>query len=158
MTGKKNFVLLIFLFALVQVSVLRYLSLFGVKPDLFLISVLVASLYFDVEYALLLSLLCGVLKDIFSVGTFGFNTFCLPVLSFLVMKLSRKMAFDNTLVLCAVVFAASVFYGMAGGVFQAYTAPAIPFWTFVRISFLESLYTAAVFPLVFKLIKKTARL
>jgi rod shape-determining protein MreD len=158
MTRKKNFILLIFLFALLQVSLLPYLRFFGTKPDLFLICVVVASLYFDVESALLISLLCGVLKDILSINTFGLNTFFLPIFSFLLMKVSRKLALDDTLVLCAAVFLITFFYAVITRVVSGYLAAVIPFGGFFRIALTESLYTAMIFPWAFRLIKKTVRL
>ncbi len=158
MTRKKNFIFLILFFTLLQVSLLHYFRVFGAKPDLFLICVVIASLYFEVEYALAMSLLCGILKDTFSIGPFGINTFFLPVLSFLVMKLSRKVVLDNTPVLCAAAFLITFFYDIVSRIALGYLGTAIPFWTFLRISLFESLYTALIFPLAFRLIKKTVRL
>jgi rod shape-determining protein MreD len=158
MTRKNSLILLILFFALLQVSVLHYFRLFGVKPDLFLICVVVVSLYFEVEYALLISFLCGVLKDIFSISPFGLNTFLLPVISFLVMKISRKLALDNTPVICAAVFLLAVLYDILSRIALGYLGTVVPFWAFLRITLLESLYTAAIFPLTFKLFKRVVHL
>jgi rod shape-determining protein MreD len=158
MTRKKNFILLMFLFALLQVTLLPYFRLFGTKPDLFLICVVVASLYFDVESALLMSLLCGILKDIFSINVFGLNTFFMPVFSFLMMKISRKLAMEDTPVLCTVIFLTTFFYAVLSRVALGYLGTVVPFWAFLRISLIESLYTTLIFPLVFRLIKRTAHL
>ena len=158
MTRKKNFIFLMLFFALLQVSLLPYLRFFGTKPDLFLICVVVASLYFDVESALLMSLLCGVLKDIFSINTFGLNTFFMPIFSFLLMKISRKLALDYTPVLCTAVFLTTFFYAIISRVALGYLGTVVPFWAFLRISLIESLYTALIFPLVFRLIKKKLHL
>jgi rod shape-determining protein MreD len=158
MTRKNNFILLIFLFALLQITLLPYLRLFGTKPDLFLTCMVVASLYFDVESALLMSLLCGVLKDIFSINAFGFNTFFMPVFSFLLMKISRKLVLDDTPVLCAAIFLTTFFYAIVSKIVLGYLGTVVPFWAFLRIALVESLYTALIFPLVFRLIKKTARI
>jgi rod shape-determining protein MreD len=158
MTRKKNFIFLILLFALLQVSLLPYLRLFGTKPDLFLICVVFASLYFDVESALLMSLLCGILKDIFSINAFGLNTFFMPIFSFLIMKISRKLALDDAPVLCVAVFLTTFFYAIINRVVLGYLGTVVPFWGFLRIALIESLYTAIIFPLAFRLIKKTVHL
>ncbi len=154
MKRKKNFVFVILLFALLQVAFLHYFSIFGAKPDLFLICMVIASLYFDVEYALLLSLLCGILKDIFSVGFFGINTFFLPIFSFLTINLSRKTALDNTSVLCVVVFLITFSYAIVNRFVLGLSGFVIPVWMFLRISLVESLYTALIFPWALKLVKK----
>ncbi len=158
MTRKKSFIFLLLFFTLLQVGLLQNLRVFGVKPDLFLVCVVVVSLYFDVEYALIFSFLCGILKDTFSIYGFGLNTFFLPVLSFLVMKLSRKVALDNTPVLCAGVFLITIFYDIIIRIISGYLGAVIPFWAFLRISLLESLYTALIFPIAFRLIKRAAHL
>lgn len=158
MTRKKSFIFLILFFTLLQVSLLHYFRLFGAKPDLFLISVIIASLYFEVEYALFLSLLCGILEDIFCIGSFGVHTFLLPLISFAVMRLSRKVALDNTPVLCVTVFLFTVVYDIASRIALGYLGTAIPFWSFLRIAFLESLYTALLFPWALKLTRRTAHL
>jgi rod shape-determining protein MreD len=156
MINKKNFVFLILLFSLLQVTVLHYLPFFGAKPDLFLICVLAASLYFEYEFALAIGLFCGILKDIFSIGPFGINTFLLPITSFLVMRLSRKVDLDNTPVLCAAAFLITVCYAIASRIILGYLGTMIPFWVFLRIAFLGSLYTALIFPLTLRFIKRTA--
>jgi len=158
MTRKKNFVFLILFLALLQVTFLQYFRIFGIKPDLFLICVVISSLYFEVVYALAMSLLCGILKDTFSIGIFGINTFFFPILSFLVMKLSRKVDLDNTPVLCAAAFLVTFFYGIISRIAFSYMGMVIPFWAFLRISLLESLYTALIFPLVIRVFNKTAHL
>ncbi len=154
MIRKKNFILLLLVFTILQVSVLHYFRIFTAKPDLLLICAVAASIYFEVESALLFSLLCGILKDIFSISPFGLNTFLLPVFSFLVIKLSRRIALVDTPVLCAATFVIAFFYAVTSRLILGYLGTMIPFRAFLRISFLESLYTALVFPLVFRLIKK----
>ncbi len=158
MTRKKSFIFLLLFFTLLQVGLLQNLRVFGVKPELLLICVVVVSLYFDVEYALIFSLLVGIFKDTFSIYGFGVNTFLLPVLSFLLMKLSRKVALDNTPVLCAGVFLVTIFYDIIIRIISGYLGAGIPFWAFLRISLLESLYTALIFPLAFRLIKRVVHL
>jgi rod shape-determining protein MreD len=155
MIRKKNFILVILFFAFLQVCVLHYFRIFSAKPDLFLICAMAASIYFEVESALILSLLCGILKDVFSVTSFGLNTFLLPVFSFLVIKLSRRISLADTPVICAVVFLTAFSYAITYRLILGYLGATIPFWTFLRISFCESLYTASVLPLTFRLIRKT---
>jgi rod shape-determining protein MreD len=154
MIKKNNFILMILVFALIEASVLYYLPFPGAKPDLFLICVVLASINFQPEYALSMSLLCGGLKDIFSAAPFGVNTFLLPVLSFMLIRLSRKVALDSTPVLCAAVFVVTVFYDIISRAALGFLGASIPFWIFLRIMFLSALYTSLVFPPVFKLFKK----
>ena len=158
MIKRNNFIWMILFFALLQVSLLHNLFFFGAKPDLFLICVVIASLYFDAEYALAMSLLCGILKDTFSTGFFGLNTFLLPILSFMIIRLSRKIALDDTPVLCVAVFLITVGYDIISRLALGYLGVWIPFWAFLRITFLEALYTSLIFPPALRLIKKAIHL
>lgn len=158
MIRKNNLILLILFIALLEVTILQNLRVFQAKPNLLLICVVVVSLYFEVEYALVISLLCGALKDLFGTALFGLNTFLFPVISFLIMKVSRKLVLKDTPVICATVFIVSFFYYILSRIALTYLGTVIPIWTFLRISLLESLYTAAIYPLTFKLIKRTINL
>jgi len=149
---------MILFFALLQVGLLHDLFFLGAKPDLFLICVIFASLYFEAEYALVMGLLCGILKDVFSIGSFGLNTFLFPILSFLIIKLSRKITLDDTPVLCVAVFLITLAYDIISRITLGYLGVVIPFWAFLRIAFLEALYTSLVFPLALRMIKKAVNL
>jgi len=149
-----GFIFLILFFTLLQVSLAHYFSVFGVQPDLFLICLAVISIYCEVEYSLALSLLCGILKDIFSIGLFGVNTFFFPIFSFLLIKLSRRAALDNTPVLSVVVFFMTIFRGIINRMVLCFLGLTVPLGISFKIILVESLYTALIFSLSFRLIKK----
>jgi hypothetical protein len=74
------------------------------------------------------------------------------------MIISRKLALEETPVLCAVIFLTTFFYAIVSRIASGYLSTVVPFWAFLRISLIESLYTALIFPFVFRLIKRTAHI
>jgi rod shape-determining protein MreD len=150
----RNFIFIIFIFALVQVTFLDYLKVFGVKPDLFLISVVIAAIYFTPTEALLISLFSGVLKDVFSINTFGINTFIFAILCFMLVRLSKEVTLDSVPAAGTVTFLAILICALFLRLVSLYSDNFIPLLVFLRISFLEAMYTALIFPLVFKITRK----
>jgi len=148
------FLFIILIFALLQTTVLDYVKIFGVKPDLFLISVVLAGIYCEIRWALFISLFSGILKDILGINTFGINTLLLPLLCFLVLQLNKKLSIENYFLCSIVTFISTLFYAALTRLISQYLNNFIPYSVFLRISFLEALYTSLIFPLIFRAISK----
>ena len=148
----KNFIFIaaIIIFALLQVTILNYVNIFNVKPDLLLISVIIASLYFKPLWAISLSIFAGVLKDIFSVNAFGLNSILFFLWSFLIIKLSRKISFDSNYVRLVLIFIIAIVNNIITRLIFLFLGNFISIGLFLRITFIESLYTALIFPLALK--------
>ncbi len=139
--------------ALIQTTILDYISIFHVKPDLLLICVVCASLFFEFKWAMLLSISAGFSKDILSINTFGINTILFPLLSLSLIKLSREISLDNNFILMAAVFMIVLISDIIVRLIFLFMGNSIPCGIFLRIAFLEAFYTAAVFPLVLKVVR-----
>jgi rod shape-determining protein MreD len=151
------FILVIFFLALFQVTCLESFQLLGAKPDLFLISVVLAAFYFPAGQALLISLSVGLLKDVFAVNNFGLNSLLLPLLCFLLIQLNKRLSVEYVPILALITFAASLFYASLSRLVFHYQNNFILYSSFWRIGFLTALYTALILPLVLKLINKAVR-
>ncbi len=150
------FLIAIFIIAIIQSTLLDYIKIFGVKPDFLLISVVIVSLNLELKWALVLSICAGFLKDALGINAFGINTLLFSLWSFLIMRLSKKISIDNNLIRAVLVFIAVIFNDIVkiltflflGNFF-------VPFSILIRTAFLESMYTALVSTLAFKIIKPT---
>jgi rod shape-determining protein MreD len=151
---KKWFLLgLILILVFLEVTILNYFRIFNAKPDLLLIVVIIVSLVFDLRWALIFSILSGVLKDIFSTNLFGINAVLFPLWSLLIIKLSKRISIDNNFISCALIFSISLFTAILTRLICAYLGKFVPLGTFFTIAFLDSLYTALVLPLMLKITK-----
>lgn len=148
-----TFLIIIAAFGLLQITALNYINVYNAKPDLLLITVVVASLFFEPRWALFFSIFAGFIKDILSPNTFGINTFLFPLWGFLIMKLSKRMTIDNNFIRAAFTFIIVILNDMATIVIFLFLGNFIYWGVFLRIAFLEALYTASVLPLMLKIIR-----
>lgn len=145
------FITIIIAFGLLQASILNCVTIFNVKPDLLLISAVTASLFFESRWAIFCSIFAGMLKDVFSVNAFGINVLLFFAWSFLVIKLSRKITIDNNYVRFALILTIVILNNIIVRLIFLFSDNFIPWGIFLRIIFIESLYTAFILPLIFKL-------
>ena len=147
------FIAVIIIFGLLQTTILNCINIFNVKPDLLLISVIIASLNFQPVWAISLSIFAGILKDIFSGNAFGMHTLLFFVWSFLIIKLSRKISFDSDYIKLALLSIVVILNNIITRLIFLFLGNFISLGLFLRITFIESLYTALIFPLVLKFAK-----
>lgn len=144
---------IILIAAFFQATFLNSFKIFGIKPDLLLIGVAIASIYFEMKWALVIALFAGMLKDLFGIQVIGINTMLFPLWGFCVIRLTKKIHLDNIIVLAVVVFAASIFNSLLTRLIFFWMGRSISAGFFLRIIFLEALYTVALLPPAFKLCK-----
>lgn len=148
-----------FVFALIAVfletAFLNYFKVFNVKPNLVLSLVVLGSLYLDLRLSLALAIFSGILKDVFVIGSVGINTLLFPLWSFAAIKLSREISLDNNYLRLGLVFIIVFLHDIAASLilFSLEVKAVVALGMFLRITILESLYTAAVFPLVSRIIR-----
>lgn len=148
---------IIFIIVLIQATLLDSFELFGVKPNLLLIGIVMVSLIFDLKWAFALGIFAGILKDTLGLNMFGIDTLLFPLWIFLVIRLSKKISLDDNLISALLVFVVSVLHNIISrSISFALGNSVAPLVVFLRIAFLESLYTAAIMPLVFKFARPAA--
>jgi rod shape-determining protein MreD len=144
------FLVAIVILGLIQVTILNYVRIFNIKPDLLLISLLLSSLFFEMKWAFILGVFAGILKDIFSIDAFGTNTLLFALWTYLIVKLSKKISIDNNYIRLPLMFIITLFTSIITRLIVLTQGNAIPLGITLRIMFLEPLYTALIFPLVLK--------
>lgn len=147
------FFLVVFLAGLLQVTIINYFRIFTIKPCLFLIFVVIASLTFELKWALIFSLFAGIFKDIFCISAFGINTALFLLWSFLIVRLSRGISIENNILRCGLVLIVVFLHDLFVGLIYLYSGNYVPLGIFLRIITLHPIYTALILPLVFKPMK-----
>lgn len=143
--------------AVAQLSLLNSLSIFGVKPDLLLAGVLAASLVLPLRYALVLSIICGIFKDLFlSVAPNGLNTVLFVLWGYLLSRLNSQISTEHILVRAVLILALSALHNLISGLAGAYAGNFIPAGIFLKILFISPLYTTLVSLLFLKLARLSA--
>jgi rod shape-determining protein MreD len=150
---KRIFFLIILACCLLQATLLNSFRFFWVKPDLLLVCVVIASLSFDLKWALTYSVFAGFFKDIFGPHMFGINILLFPLWAVLIKRLARDISFDNLLLKVILMCVVTFTHNIANGLIIVYLGNYIPLGIFTRIVVIESLYTALCLPLVLKIIQ-----
>ncbi len=145
------FVFLI-LAALLQVSVLDYLMVFGVKPDLLLMSVFWFSIIFQQKEAVFFSASAGILKDIFSPYSFGINTLLFTFFSLFLIRLGKEISLDSNPVRFIAFYIISFCNTVATRFIFFFLGNIAPLHVFLRVAFLGSLYTTLAALLLFRMV------
>lgn len=147
------FLFIIITCALLQITILNYIKILNVKPDLLMVSVVFASIFLGVRQALISSIFAGILKDTLSINALGINTLLFPLASFFIISLSKKISLDNNLIRMASIFIIMLINDVITRLIFLFLGNFISWGIFLRTAFMESLYTAFILPLVFKIIK-----
>lgn len=131
---------------LIQTTILNHLKVFGVQPDLLIGLVVVVSVCRDWKWALPIAIIAGLFKDLFGTPGIGINIFMLPLWSYLLSKLSRKISIDDSIGLSAATFLTVILNDISSRLLYLYLGKYVSFGIFLRITIIESLYTTlAVF-------------
>ncbi|MDI6606116.1 MAG: rod shape-determining protein MreD, partial [Candidatus Omnitrophota bacterium] len=99
-----SFFFLILILGILELTLFNYFKIFNIKPDLFLVCAVLASLFLEPRPAIALSLFAGLFKDSFSSNLFGINAVLFTLWSFLILKLNRKITLDNNFLRLGLVF------------------------------------------------------
>jgi cell shape-determining protein MreD len=130
--------------AFVQVAFAGYLKFFGITADCFTLALVIASLFFNVRLALIVSVVCGVLKDIFSGNAFAINTILAPLWSIVVVQAVRRITLDSNGVRASLVGVVVCLNALATRAVFWYAGISVPLGVSMRIVVLDSLFTALI--------------
>jgi len=135
--------------AVAQVVLAPLVEVYHVKPDFFLISVVLAGMRMGSGSGLIWGLFAGMTQDALSGGIIGFNFLCKPVTGFVVGLLRNKLDFENPNTQSVVTLTASLGEGAALAVLlSAYHPGSEAMWSISQIVIPLSLYNALIMPFV----------
>jgi rod shape-determining protein MreD len=124
-------------------------EIYHVKPDLFLISVILVAMRRGGGSALAWALAAGAVQDALSGGIIGFNLFSKPVTGFVVGLMRDKLDFANPNTQTVVTLFASLAEGAVLSILlYAYQPAKSALWTFSQVVVPLSAYNSLVMPLV----------
>ncbi len=96
----------------IQTTVLRYISIAGVTPDIILIFTVYAGLRQGKEKGITTGFILGLIQDSLSAGIMGVNALSKGLLGFIVGDIREKIMSENTITQCFFIFIATIFDGL----------------------------------------------
>ncbi len=139
--------------ALLEAMLADRFKLFGAKPELLLITLVILTGFFlfQLRWLLVLALISGIFKDTFSADTFGVNTLLFCCWAVIIAKFSRKISIDDNLRRAILMFAVALLQSIGTGILLTAIGNPVSWGIFLRISFFSALYTLMVALLVFRI-------
>jgi rod shape-determining protein MreD len=131
------------IFIMFQVTILDYIKIFGVKPDIILMYVCFISLVFELKWALPLSIFAGFLKDIFLVTPYDLNAVLFAFFSFSIRQFMHRVSLEKNLMPIAflfIVFMVTLIHHTLTGLILIYSGKKITLGIFLRIITVQSIY------------------
>jgi len=148
-----RFLLITFTLGIFQFTLLNYFSIFGIKPDLLLVTVVIAGLLLQTRQAILFGLFAGIFKDVFGVDMFGLDVISFSLWGFVSAHISRKISIDDNVTRVFLVFIIALLQNIVSALSLNLSGSFVPLGIFLRIAFLGSLYTALTLPPILKITK-----
>ena len=131
-----------------QVALGSHLEIEQVKPDFFLLSVLLVAMGRGSFAAILWGAAAGLVQDVLSAGIIGFNVLTKPALGYGVGLLRSRLDFDNPNTQTLITFLATLAEGMVLSLMLYAYHPANSFSTsFTTLVVPEAVYNAIIIPL-----------
>jgi len=133
-----------------QVTVLNYLQIFGVKLDLVLVLVIFCAFLKEQREGAFWGFTGGLLKDVATGSNFGLNALGLMVAGYLVGLTQMVFSKDNPYVVSLVTLLASFVNGLIHYALLSYLHIYVSLGVALKISFFGALYNAVAALLLYK--------
>lgn len=98
--------------SLIQTTLLHYISILGIQPDLFIIFLVFHSLNSNVERSFHANWATGLAKDIFTEGFFGLNTVLFVIAGYLISIIKDTLFGKHLMTQISVTFIISIIYNL----------------------------------------------
>lgn len=151
-------ILVVFIFSIIQTSWPDFLRIQGVIPDLGLIIVIYFALFYGEERAMFTGLLAGIYQDIASNTTLGHHILCLVITGYIFGRLSGRLMSEHPAIKSALVFGGALLHGILFNIIVYFQDP---YTNIVYVIFINTVpsafYSALMTPFVFWILQYTFR-
>jgi len=146
--------LVIVLLTVLQLTWPGFLIFFNCKPDLLLVFAVALVFFMNFRIAFLFAVLTGIVKDLFLPTGLAVNTISFGGWSYLVFRLSTQISTDNEYVRLFTLLVVLFLNSLITGLIILHSGNTVSPGIFFRNLVIPSVYSIALSPLIFKLIKK----
>lgn len=139
---------------ILQTTVINYLAIFSIKPELFLIITVYFSLIKGSLSGEVIGFAGGLLEDVFTVNLFGINAFTKTIIGYTVGKLKNKLDLDNFITPFIIVGMVTFLEGVLSYIIRLFFGQEMPFFSSMAMNLGRALYNAVLAPFVFRLLSR----
>jgi len=134
-----------------QTTVLDYLTVYGVKPDLVMLLVVFNGFLLGPREGAFLGFAGGIIEDLFSGSYIGMNALSKMAAGYFAGLSGERLYKENALVVAGVTFFSTIAGLLVNYLLLLYLKIDVPFfYTLLRVVLPTALYTAVLVPFLFK--------
>ncbi len=151
----KKLAIIIFLLLLLVIfegTVLDYIRIFNVKPELTLAAVVALGFYYSWGLVLIFSFFAGLFKDILALTPLGINTIIFLLIGYLTVRLSKRFIIESLSLRMTIISAAVILENLIAQLTLSFYLAPVPLGVFLRTILIAAVYTALISPLIIKVI------
>lgn len=148
-------ILIYFLIYFFQANIFNYLTISGVKPNMFIIFILFIGLFAGRKVGLILGLIFGVILDSLISKSIGSNMIMYGILGLLAELLDKRFSKDSRLIMMIMVFITTIIFEV--GIYMYNIAVynyMIQISFFIKIVLIEATYNVLITIIIYPLIKR----
>ncbi len=140
---------------LLQANLFSWFNLAGVKPNLFVIFILMIGLFSGERRGLTYGIIFGVLLDLFIGKNVGISGIMFGVIGFLGGVLDKNFSKDSRFTLIIMIILSTCLFEIGSAVFHHFVNSAnIPIFYFIRVLLVENIYNMIITIILYPLITK----
>lgn len=133
--------LVLFIIALLESTLLNHFRIFDVKPDIILAALVIFVPFFSLTWSVVFAVLGGMFRDIFSILPFGFNVVICVVWIILAKRISRQLSIESNFIRSAILGLIILLNNLTLQSILFVLAKPIAMGRFLTIIFIESITT-----------------
>ena len=153
------YILAFFIIYFLGIFLFENLKIAGVKPNIFVIAVIIIGLYMKPGKSFAMGVVCGILIDILNSKAIGITAIGLGVLGYGVSNVEKMFSIESKLSLIIFIIAGTISYESINYILQTIIFESVfEFKRIVEIILLETLYNVLLTIIFYPLCKKILRI
>jgi len=143
---------------ILQTTMLDYLTVYGIKPDLVMLLVVFYGFLLGPGEGAFLGFAGGLIEDLFSGSYIGLNALSKMFAGYLAGVCGERLYKENALVAAGTTFISALAGMLANYLLLLYLKVYVPpFYALFRVALPTALYTAALVPFIFRRVLRSAK-
>ena len=148
-------ILSFFIIYLLQVNFFSWFNLAGVKPNLFVILILIIGLFAGKGIGTILGIFCGISLDFLIGKSIGISALMLGIVGFVGGYLDKNFSKDSRVTMITMIVISTLIYELGEYIFNYFINSAqIIIWNFIKILIIELVYNTIITIIIYPLIMK----
>lgn len=146
------FVIILIITYFIQINIFNTLTILNIKPNLFLIELVIFSIFLNKNYSFIFGAICGLILDFNFGKTIGIYALCFSTISYLVGTLTYNFSKESRLTQIIAIFLATILFNIFYALILLCLKTNINLWTIIKTTIIEAIYNSLLLIILSKLL------